>query len=618
LTILITGIDNHIIKSPTLRTTALFPFLLLFVTLTQAQSTTPPIISSSMADTWSLPDTAAQFRPSLTPGPPRPDKYVGLFYFLTSGAHGYDTWRNTLPDEGVMEKEPGDTVSPYNVTELLAKDSLHPAYGPVRAGHHWGQPYFGYYLANDDWVIRRHAQMLSDAGVDVLIMDVTNAIIYLPQLTKLMQIFASFRKEGISTPGICFIVNTRQSNTAQRLYDNIYGKDLYRDLWFQWKGKPLLLANPDSLPAGIKDFFTVRQSWAWSKGEEWFGNGRDKWTWVDHSPQHAGWHEDSTKPEELSVSVAEHPFSNIGRSYHNGQEPAVKTPGQGLFFAEQWKRGLEVDPEFIFITGWNEWTASRFNQSSRIMFLGRRMTKGETYFVDQYNDEFSRDIEPMRGGFSDHYYYQMVEGIRQFKGIRQLASDKEEHAISIDGRFEDWQQAAAVYIDDKGDTYHRMNPGFGRITSYTNTTGRNDIVEARVARQATSLSFYARTAQPLTTSADSNWMVLYLKMAKPAANNWQGFSYRVNQYRKSAGKASLEVNTGGFTWKRIAWVPIAAEGNSLELRVPLHLLGMTASGIAFEFKWTDNIPADGDALHWLDTGDVAPNAGFKYRYSSGQ
>ncbi len=38
--------------------------------------------------------------------------------------------------------------------------------GPAHAMHHWGEPYLGYYVSNDEWVIRKHAQMLSDAGVD--------------------------------------------------------------------------------------------------------------------------------------------------------------------------------------------------------------------------------------------------------------------------------------------------------------------------------------------------------------------------------------------------------------------------------------------------------------------
>ena len=48
---------------------------------------------------------------------------------------------------------------------------VNPAFGPEHAFHHWGEPYLGYYVANDEWVIRKHAQMLTDAGVDVLFFD---------------------------------------------------------------------------------------------------------------------------------------------------------------------------------------------------------------------------------------------------------------------------------------------------------------------------------------------------------------------------------------------------------------------------------------------------------------
>ena len=35
-------------------------------------------------------------------------------------------------------------------------------------------------------------------------------------------------------------------------------------------------------------------------------------------------------------------------------------------------------------------------------------------FVDAFNHEYSRDAEPVGGGHGDHYYYQMIDFIRQF------------------------------------------------------------------------------------------------------------------------------------------------------------------------------------------------------------
>ena len=33
------------------------------------------------------------------------------------------------------------------------------------------------------------------------------------------------------------------------------------------------------------------------------------------------------------------------------------------------------------------------------------------FFVDQYNPEFNRCVQPMRGGYTDNYYMQMAQNI---------------------------------------------------------------------------------------------------------------------------------------------------------------------------------------------------------------
>jgi hypothetical protein len=583
--------------------------------LSVAQTTTPQLVSSSKADTWVATDALDR---SLTTGDKgstiRKDKYVGIFYFLWHGAHGYDHHSGTNKDESTGEKLTGDTVSPYDITKLLKENPDNPNYGPIHAFHYWGEPLFGYYLPDDEWIIRKHAQMLSDAGVDVLILDVTNTSIYLPQVTKIVTTYRAMRREGISTPSISFIVNTAPAQTVNRLYDSIYKKGLFKDLWFYWKGKPLLLCPPEALNDTTRTFFNSRQSWAWSKGQKWFADGKDKWTWIDHTPQSYGWHEAKDKPEQISVSIAQHPMSNIGRSFHDGKEPDIKTPGKGLFFAEQWKRALEVDPEFVFVTGWNEWIAMRFNDGASTMFLGKKIAKGDTYFVDAYNEEYSRDAEPVNGSFADNYYYQMIDGIRRFKGVREVPVYKKNFKISIDGAFTDWQQVKAIYKDDKGDTYHRKHPGWGRIKEYVNTTGRNDITEAKVADDNKVVSFYVKTADRLTTSTDSNWMVLYINTHDSSTLNWQGFQFRVNQYRNKE-KAVIEKNTGGNKWIAVGEANLSYAGNQIELNIPKVNLNIAAPQFTIDFKWADNIPNDGDPMHWLDKGDVAPNARFCYRYN---
>ncbi|MFR5871259.1 MAG: hypothetical protein ACLUEV_06175, partial [Alistipes sp.] len=65
---------------------------------------------------------------------------------------------------------------------------------------------------------------------------------------------------------------------------------------------------------------------------------------------------------------------------------------------------MELDPEFVFFAGWNEWTAIRIIDHNDFLKCGDRdLKEGDTYFWDLYNHEYSRDIEPLRGGFGDNY-----------------------------------------------------------------------------------------------------------------------------------------------------------------------------------------------------------------------
>ena len=139
----------------------------------------------------------------------------------------------------------------------------------------------------------------------------------------------------------------------------------------------------------------------------------------------------------------------------------------------------------------------RFNDGKAKFFLGKPIKTGETYFVDLYNEEFSRDAEPMKGGFQDNYYYQMVDNIRNYKGTRRIPVYNNYYSIKIDGNFKDWEEVKPVFHDDKDDTFHRHHPGYGRIKEYINNTGRNDIIKVKVAVED-DYAFYVESSQTIT------------------------------------------------------------------------------------------------------------------------
>jgi hypothetical protein len=154
--------------------------------------------------------------------------------------------------------------SPYeaDVTRILQKapearmDAEHPLW--TEGGYHWGEPEMGYFLSQDEWVIRKDMSMLADAGVDVLVMDVTNAVRYWDEWEVTFAVMQQMRAEGNRTPQFCFwAYNGPVITVVQELYERYYRQNRYRDLWFYWDGKPLLLYNAkpeyDANGGGVKN-----------------------------------------------------------------------------------------------------------------------------------------------------------------------------------------------------------------------------------------------------------------------------------------------------------------------------------------------------------------------------
>ncbi len=550
----------------------------------------------TFSDTWSAVDgLGRRVADREECGAPREGKTVGIFYFLWLGGH--------------------EQNGPYNITEILKKPEADRQWGKVNLFHWWDQPRFGYYLSNDEWIIAKHAQMLSDAGVDVVIFDATNAFTYEKEYTVVCKVYREIRARGGKTPQISFLCNSKAKETTEKIYRDFYAKKLYPELWFQWKGKPLLMTNPEGLSKEILEFFSIRRSWAYSKPDSWFGDGKDKWPWIDLVPQGYGWHENKRTAEFVPVATASHPVNSVGRSHKDGKQPPPEkqNPDIGTYFQEQWDRALKIDPEFIFITGWNEWVAQRFIYDGKKPrpFADGTINPGDIWFIDQYSREYSRDIEPMRGGYEDNYYYQMVANIRKFKGVRK-PEFSQSGKITVDGSMDDWKDVAPEYRDDVGDTRHRKHPGYASAGPYTNRWGRNDIVSCKVACDSDTLYFYVKTAEDIQLDPnDPCGMNLLLRVDGAEGDGWESFQFRINQQRFMNDTTSLDRFQNG-EWTRVEKVPYTGAGREIELAVPRNLLGNSTRSVRLEFKWIDNMPEPLNSLDFMDHGDTAPNNRFRY------
>ncbi len=548
-------------------------------------------------------------------GTPKKDKLVGIFYW---------TWHT----------QPGMKNPPFNVTEYLTRnpkaleDYKNEIWPKRNSPWFWGEPLFGYYLDTDSWVLRKHAEMLADAGVDVVIFDCTNGnITWKESYTKLCEVWTQARKEGVKTPQIAFMLPFWTSDGGKEIlreiYRDLYKPGKYRDLWFVWKGKPFVMGSSEfadeiknrpedpQLKQELLRFFTFRPGQpVYNKGPE----RADHWGWLEIYPQHGFVKQTNGRFEQATVGVSQNWSKErgltamnapgaFGRSYTDakGHDTESGAVNYGFNFQEQWDRALEIDPDFIFITGWNEWIAGRYDM----------WQQQPNAFPDEFNQENSRDIEPMKGGHGDNYYYQMVNNIRKFKGVPVLDPVSAPKTISIDGKFTEWNTVTPVYKAHKGSTAHRDSPGWGSL-HYQNNTGRNDIVLAKVARDSENIYFYVETANTLTPKTDPAWMRLFIDIDQNKNTGWEGYDFLINRTNPGA-KAVLEKAQASWYWEKVGDLDYAVSGNKMEIKVPKKMLGIDATA-DFGFKWSDNMQNENDIMDFWINGDVAPSGRFNYRY----
>ncbi|MBO5076811.1 MAG: hypothetical protein J5584_04355, partial [Clostridia bacterium] len=432
--------------------------------------------------------------------------------------------------------------------------------------------------------------------------------------------------------------DTNTPSSLKQVYNAIYRDGKYQDQWFYWEGKPLVMCpssglnHKDILEEEIYQFFT------WRAGQPSYFEGDmsdDYWGWLHINPQALYKNADGTvemttvgvcmnadwKKMQLSAQNGDH---NMGRSYtrnadfnytyeYRGQTVTVdknieNVSFYGLNFQEQWDYAISVDPEIIFVTGWNEWIMGRYDEWCGV----------KNAFPDQFNDENSRDCEPSKGALKDYYYYQLVANIRRFKGVSPVNVQTVAKTIDIAGGSEQWNDAGIVtYNHYTKNTYARDIKTWG--VKYTGDPVRNDFKTAKVSFDDDNIYFYVETVDPITPSTDANWMMLLLDTGAATADStdWEEFEYIINR-TSPGGTMTVEKSLGGWNWEQTGEAAYKVSGNILQLSVPRAALGLdnTAEPLCFGFKWCDNNLTDGDIMTLYTEGDAAPGARFTFAFTS--
>jgi hypothetical protein len=598
-----------------------FVLVVLFATKSFSQSTNPYRISSN---SWSATDGLGRKLPTYPEaGKTKKEKFVAMFYW---------TWHQGDDDTTYQVK---------NITEIVRKypdamkDYHHPAWGDKQPGFfYWEQPLLGYYKTTDPWVLRKHAEMLADAGVDAVFFDCTNgSITWKESYEALMKSWDQAQKDGVIVPKIAYMLPfgplPNSLVSLRQLYRDVYKPGRYKNLWFIWKGKPCIMGYPDNLSNSAEDkeiaeFFTFRP------GQPDYVDGsarNDQWGWLENYPQHGYVKGGDGKFEQATVGVAQNAGSSTnghcsafnlpgsyGRSFsqRNGFDPRIDGYLYGWNFQEQWDRAFELDPELVFITGWNEYIAGQW--------LPKDGWTGDPFsFVDQFDWNHSRDIEPNKGwgDKGDVYYMQLINNVRKFKGMVAPEKASVPKTIKI-GKADSWGDVTPYFKHYIGNTLHRNYRG--RYDQYyTNHTGRNNIAGAKVARDAERIYFYAETAGKLTPQTDRNWMMLFIDTDRNKSTGWNGYDYIVNRVSPNGSKAIIEKNIAGrWEWEQVALAKFAINNNKLELEINRNVLNLSGKEIDIEFKWNDNMQENGNIMDFYVNGDTAPGGRFNFVYTTGQ
>ncbi len=551
----------------------------------------------------------------------RSGKTVAMFYW-TWHCESQMNYPWVVNISQVIKNHPECMQNPADVNDPVWGQKLQPCF--------WAEPLFGYYRATDEWVLRKHAEMLADAGVDAVFFDCTNGhFTWMDATRALMKVWNQAQKDGVNVPKIAFLLPfgpTEDSLISLRqLYNDIYKNHTYKNLWYMIKGKPVIMAYPDNLTSSETDQ-AIKKLFEFRPGQPDYINGPsrdDQWGWLECFPQH-----EYHNHEQMPVGVAQNATKEngkhcyafnapgaFGRSYtdKNGFDDSEMAYLQGYNFQEQWERALTVNPTVVWITGWNEWIAGR----------QPNWPPNNPYkpfaFPDEYDYEHSRDLEPVAewGDYGDVYYYQLVRNVRRFKGISKYPYVSDKKTVKV-GAFEGWSEVSPDFKHYKGNTLHRNHLQHSKSgVIYTNNTGRNDIVDCRVARDDEYVYFYVETAATLTPRSEKAWMRLLVNTDRDIKTGWKGYDFILNYKNPTSDTAGIISKCTGTTWewKDSGTFEYAVKGNMMEIKVARKDLGMTGA-LDFEFKWSDNMQEEGNILDFYVNGDCAPGGRFNFVYTA--
>ena len=560
-------------------------------------------------------------------GAHKENRAVGMMYWLWHGSY-----TSRVVDTTKIIEEKGLDYALYNLQE----------YNPAGVPHYWGEPLYGYYRSDDEYIIRRHMMLLMYAGVDFIAFDASNTITYPNEVRKICEVICELRGEGFNVPQITYYTHTASIQTVQQAYDEIYSHEEYREAWYCMEGKPLMIAqtdpakdkerttgqhahlsayDPQPLGEEIMDFFYFRVP-AWCGVDPVTDDG---WPWVD-------WNfSNDLYGNLMTLSPASHHYammswSAMGYDYPEEQIPRAVWSGgnvswgrgyafsdrqnntaraaQGSFFQAQWNVVKRAQPEIVYLDGWNEW-CSGYARNAEYGNVA------ESY--DSFNMEFSRDLELMKGGYNDAFLIQTAMNVKEYKCELPETFIKDVHkTIDINAGAGQWEEVKALYRCTGSRNFGRNARGVQPSLKYAVPAAVNSIQDVKVTCDADNIYFMIRCDGDIKIeSAES--MNLFIGTGSPELKGWEGYEYVLNR-EISGGRTAIGRLHEDFSMDNVGSAAISIDGGIMQISIPRSLIGMDKGGDSLYFKVADSVEHPEDIMDYYVTGRCMPMGRFSYQY----
>ena len=497
------------------------------------------------------------------------------------------------------------------------------------ATYFWSEPAIGFYNGTDYWAHRYQLELLAVADVDVIFLDFSNlGVTFLKQTNTLIEAMRDAKKDGIDVPEFsCFAWYGGLYNLKfiESVYNNFFYYEDCSDVWYMRDGKPFIFGLRDTENAvkniehkedsarieNVKylgEFFSFRENVSPTKDKE------NAWCWCENFPQGArnGKMEDG-RYEFMNVTVA---LNNsygpekttyamggeytMGRSYSPafGEDRSENGAREAHLFRTQAARCLEFDPHFIYVDGWNEWTANLQTQWYTFPLA----------FVDTFDDDDSRDFEPSKGKLKDDYYMLLCDFVRKYKGVRPAPVAGTPGTIDINGDIAQWDSVQPEFLNYKGVDRNAPHAfkihGTGELYPDNVTESASRVIYSKAQRDDANLYFMAKTIE----GKNLDKTALYINSDRNYVTGLEGYDYVIGRGKST----NVEAITPDGTYTVLGTANIVRNGNVMQVAVARNLIGETGA-VELELKWVHGEFTD--VIELYENSNTAPIGRFNYLYT---